>query len=223
MHPTKTGGSTVEFCLMRELKDSRVPSNYHALQPFNADGYDENHDQKTPILFGNYKSADHLTGGFSLQHASLPTARRLLGDAVVDAARKVAIVRDPYARVVSQFFYYGFSKSQSFPSFVVDTLPNWERSSATYAVNFASRQAFYTHENGSVAVDLIMRLENLAAGFSDLSSLLGQTIPFDPTFRVRMSKASSTFAHYMDAYDDDARAVVRRLYAVDFELLGYAP
>jgi hypothetical protein len=181
MHPTKTAGSTVEHSLMRELKDSVVPHFLHALQPLNDDGYDENHDKKTAILFGNYKGREHLKAGFSLQHASLATAQFLLGESTFDASRKVAIVRNPYARVVSQYFYYGFAKTMSFPAFVTDTLPNWERSSDTFAVNFAAKQVLYTHENGAVAVGLIMRLEDLQAGFAALSEFLGRSIPYDPT------------------------------------------
>lgn len=223
MHPTKTAGSTVEHFLMKELKDSLVPPFYLALQPLNDDSYHENHDKKIPILFGNYRAPGPLKGGFSLQHTCLVTARELLGEAVFDASRKVATVRDPYARVLSLYFYYGFAKTVSFPTFVVETLPNWERSSVSRAVNFAAKQVFYTHMHGAVAVDVIIRQEDLGPGMAALSDLLGREIPYDPKFRLRESRASKTFANYMDAYDDAARDVVRRLYADDFEVLGYKP
>jgi hypothetical protein len=36
-----------------------------------------------------------------------------------------------------------------------------------------------------------------------------------------VSKASASFSDYMNAYDDVARDMVRKLYADDFALLGY--
>lgn len=221
LHPTKTGGSTVEHHLMQTLKDSVTPHVYSTLQYLNDDGYDERHELKTQIMFGNYKDAQFPK--FSLQHACLTTARRLLGDEVFNGARKVAIVRNPYRRFVSQFFDYGFSNSSTLATFVRKRLPLFAGEASKVAINFAAKQTLYTHRDGACAVDLVLRLEQMEEGFEKLSEFLGVPIQYEPQTRLRKSKASQAFENYMDAYDEDSLAIVRELYADDFALLGYDP
>jgi hypothetical protein len=220
LHPTKTAGSTVEQYLMQALNDSLVPPTLVRLQYLNRDGYDEHHDLKKQLLFGNYCDAEFPR--FSLQHATLATARRLLGDAVFDGARKIVTVRNPYTRLVSMYFYYGFSNRMTFPAFVQAELPAYARSAPPRVVNFGASQTLYTHQDGQCVVDLVLRQESMDEGLAQLAQFLGLPIPRERGLHLRRSKAPLTFENYMDAFDEPSLAMARKLYADDFELLGYA-
>lgn len=220
LHPTKTGGTTVEHSLTEVLKDSAIPASYYDLLPLLRGGYDEQHDVKKRILFGNYRDSE-LPQGLSLQHACLATSRRLLGDAVVDGSRKIAIVRNPYARVLSIYYYYGFASEMTFAAFVQHKLPGLAQASADFAVNFAARQALYTHRGEALGVDLLLRQEQMPESYARLADFLGAPVPYDDRRRHRETEASRAFADPMDAYDGPGRAIMRELYGDDFRLLGY--
>jgi hypothetical protein len=204
---------------MQTLKDSVTPHRYMMLQYLNEDNYDEHLEFKKKVMFGNYMDADFPA--FSLQHACITTARRLLTDASFDRARKVAIVRNPYTRIVSLFFYYGFNKASTFKTFVHEKLPKFAGSSSKLAVNFAAKQTLYTHQNGACVPDLILRQEFMEDSLSMLSHFLSLPIQYDRNMRLRESTASLEFENYMDAYDEESLAIVRELYEEDFDLLGY--
>lgn len=220
LHPTKTGGSTIEHYLMKTLKDSVTPHAYADIQYLNKDSYHDHHDIKLKVMTGNFH--DGIFYSFTLQHACLITARRLMGDAAFESARKVTTVRNPYTRLVSQFFFYGLDKQYSFLEYVRDKLPESMEISAEIALNHAARQTMYTHLDGVQVADLILRQEDMRDAVSKLSAFIGMPIEYDEAVQLRRSRASE-LPDYMAVYDDESRAIVRDLYREDFELLGYEP
>jgi len=125
---------------------------------------------------------------------------------------KFSIVRNPWDRVVSDFFYCKkenyVQKELTFREEVIynkDNLERWKQPCYDWLTL-----------NGKMAVENILRFENLNDDFQKMCSQLNL-----PT-TIKLPHLNKTkHKHYTEYYDDETREIVAEKYAKDIEYFGY--
>lgn len=142
-------------------------------------------------------------------------ARRFdrMDDATLDGIFKFTIVRNPFDRVVSAFFYLrdkcrGFELSE----FVVEVLG---RRGVDFDPHFDVQSDGLFHD-GVLLVDHVGRFESLQDSWSEIAARIGAPTPLPHHGR------SARLPSYASYFTDEARRVVERLYRDDLANFGYA-
>jgi len=147
-------------------------------------------------------------------HETARGVRRLLPRAMFDEYFKFAVVRNPWAWLVSMYFRFGTTESHrhhrvvsklSFPEYV-----DWE-----IGRDKRHQHLFVCDDDGSLLVDFVGRLENLSADLASVCERLG--IEHEPLGRVGARKHED----YRSYYDDALREKVCAHWRRDVELFGY--
>lgn len=169
----------------------------------------------------------YKTGGTSVEHAlrqyaHLPNVkhqvahkiRRNLGEEKFDKYFKFSIVRNPWDRMVSTYFYRlkrrYTSSDVTFEEFVRD-FDQHER-----AVHFRFSQTKWLYDaDGKLLMDRVLRFENLPKGFKGVCRKLkvGAALP-----HINKSNHKS----YKSYYTPELRKLVAKRYQDDIENFGYS-
>lgn len=161
------------------------------------------------------------TEHFNLHHATIETTLRLIGEAHFAELYKFAVVRDPFARMVSIYAYNYYQyreKYQNFKAYVL-ALPHIVKFGHCRKGHHETPQHHFTHRAGKQAVDTLLRFEALPDCMDEVRTRLGITAPLRRTNKSPRPELSSVTPALH--YDDEMIAVMQRVYAGDFELLGY--
>lgn len=153
-------------------------------------------------------------------HASARWAKMKLPAEVFDGYLKFAVIRNPYDRAVSLYHFltqkeshhrHATVKDMTFHRFLEHVGEKHWRHDETQLRCVGDR-------SGRILLDRILRFETLDRDFAALAAELG--LPGAP--RLPRSNTSEHGAHteYLD--DPKTRALLERLFAVDFEAFGYA-
>lgn len=154
-------------------------------------------------------------------HMPLAEIQRLLDPEIFDSYLKFCVVRNPFDRIVSRFFFRQTREAraalavmpfdevrQRFAAFVKEP-DNVGASVVAYVIR------------GKVAVDMIIRYERLLDDLEAACDRLG--IAFEPE---RLGRKKSGFRQrpepFEDYYDANSRDVVAQIGAFDIEQFGYA-
>lgn len=147
-----------------------------------------------------------------------------------------SIVRNPYSRVESFYKYLGYKGVVSFESFVCRWLPKIFKGEMSWFL--MPQYDYISDEEGGIAVNATIKLEELNKKLPGLLAQVGiasvhiphinkSSSPRKPgaIARIRMLR-QGVFEPRIRVKDNivwtpEARAVVNRLYASDFENLGY--
>jgi len=129
---------------------------------------------------------------------------------------KFTIVRNPWDRVVSRFFFLQqirhrrLYKKETFSSFVKSGL--FIKSHIDNHIDFQYPKIFF---NGGIFIDFIGRFENMKRDWRIISSVIGcnPKLPY-----LNESKHEP----YQSYYDEETKAIVADYYRKDIELLGYS-
>lgn len=157
-----------------------------------------------------------------------PASRAIarLGRDVYESFRSFAVVRNPFDHAVS---HYEFMKQFRIPSVAekvgamsfADYLeyrmkpPFWND---TFFARLPNQSFFVAHE-GKLAVDRLVRFENLAVEFPAATAEIGFGEIAIP--HVNRTKSKSDARPFHSYYDDRSLALVLELYDEDFRLLDY--
>ncbi|MEY8200433.1 MAG: sulfotransferase family 2 domain-containing protein [Colwellia sp.] len=150
---------------------------------------------------------------------------------------KFGVVRNPYARLVSEYKYRGYFCS--FETFVVKKMPkltNDHNEGRDYKRHITPQVDFFKVD-GSLAVDQFVKFEDLASGFSDVSKVLNLEVDILPRVNVSGEGGSGLSqmkewltrklfwpkndSSYRSFYNDKTKQIVADIYSEDFEVFDY--
>jgi hypothetical protein len=144
------------------------------------------------------------------EHIRASKVRPIIGRELWDGYFKFAIERNPWDAVVSLFYWMRRSgKVATFEQFL--TMPNIEQ--------LASRNYQAYHLKGEVAVDRVLRFEQLADDLAEVWHHL--SLPGEPALPRAKAGARPHGSDYRELYDDGSADRVRRIFARQIEELGY--
>ncbi|MEN8175753.1 MAG: sulfotransferase family 2 domain-containing protein [Pseudomonadota bacterium] len=222
VHIPKTAGQSIEQALMQRL-GAGPEDRPSLLLVHNPDR------RRGPPRLAHLTAAEYLELGY-------------LNAEQFDSYYKFSIVRNPWARLVSEYNYRRHYKRFDFRTFVLRRLP---QPGPTQAYRHVMPQRDYLFDaRGRQLVDFIGRLENIDEDYPRLRDRLG--LPPGPLPHVNRSAAKATrsrtglplldglkrtiyekrrarrtFAHYTRYYDAETRDRVTELYADDIRTFGY--
>jgi hypothetical protein len=152
------------------------------------------------------------------QHDKASWLRRKLPASLYDGAYKFAVVRNPYDLAVSNYHHLRRATSRHRHR----EAQNWDFKTFLAYLEGKNRltridqTSWISDRRGNVIVDEILRFETLAEQFKAVLERL------DLPGEVRLPRSNVNMsADYRAHYDDEAKGLVRRLYARDFDRFGY--
>ena len=148
---------------------------------------------------------------------------------------KFAFVRNPWARLVSEYTARDRYKIISFKEFVMHRFPEPDMHTDRYRHVIPQYDYLYD-ASGELMVDFVGKFENLQDDFSTLCSQLGidnSTLPHrnasndkKPGVKRLLEGLFATppkkKLHYTEYYDDELIQHVGKLYEIDIETFGYS-
>ncbi|SDP75088.1 Sulfotransferase family protein [Desulforhopalus singaporensis] len=157
-----------------------------------------------------------------LQHASAALTRELAGKKVFRDYYTFTIVRNPFTRLVS-VYYYGFERHQkqygSFENYIL-ALPEILQNKSLFKGSHHIPQTYYTHIEGCPACDHIAYFEDLPKSLDPVRQRLHIDAPLKKLNTVynplRPDKPPEKI--YSQAMID----TVNHVFQDDFKLLGYS-
>ena len=147
---------------------------------------------------------------------------------------KFSFVRNPWARLVSEYRYRNYLSHKSFKDFVMNKLPAPGRDDK-YRHIMPQTEMLYDRE-GNLLVDFVGKFECLQQDFGKVCDHLGfadSSLPHvnssDKKSRELRRKirnflyrnGESELRNYVDFYDTETREIVTSLYRADIENFGY--
>lgn len=176
------------------------------------------------------------TGGSSIEKAlNLPFEHKTalqkineIGEKRFKAKFSFAVIRNPFDRLVSQYFYR-LQKNQALPPEKKKPLgikpiefKEWVREThveynSFYRHNpsmFQPQYVWITNKDGEVVIDFICRFENLSHEIDQVSKIIGRDINLP---HLKKSKRKD----YREYYDSETIEIVNSYYEKDLEMFGY--
>jgi chondroitin 4-sulfotransferase 11 len=133
---------------------------------------------------------------------------------------RFTVVRNPYHRLASLFFYWEGTKIDPSEN-LQDRFASWlKRVERLFSDQHPNKHVlpqtwWISDQNGNSMIDIICKLESIDCDIQKVGKRLGREL------RVHRIKANNTAINYDDLYNDESKAMVLRLYADDFERFGY--
>lgn len=152
-----------------------------------------------------------------LQHLTAREIKYRLDELTWNKYFKFAFVRNPWARIVSEYSYrmqkrqdiiksYGLNNESSFKEYIYAMKDN----------NKIIKQADYiTDKNCNIMVDFIGRLENIDNDYRIVCEKIG--------IKSKLKKKNkSVHKDYKEYYNSETKKLVEKLYKKDIELFNYS-
>src|SRR4030095_884398 len=175
--------------------------------------------RKTSDLWMGFISKYHnkyQTGG--LQHLTANLIRQEVGSEKFNEYYKFTIVRNPWDKAVSQFFYMqkrpdlreyiGMKQEDSFKKYLQLTFSKLH-------VQWEKQHRFIVDDNGEILVNFLGRLECFQKDAASILDHLNirETIPHVNATQHR---------HYTEYYDQESQEMLANYYHEDIRILGYS-
>ena len=218
IHIPKTAGRSIEMFFMNKLGLDR-----------------ENDDHRAKLLITD--NDDPAKGTEKLSHLSATEYVSCGHISQQDFNRfyKFGFVRNPWARLVSEYRYRNYISHRSFKDFVMHKLPAPGRDDKYRHV--MPQTAMLCDEDGHLLVDFVGKFERLQQDFEQVCKHLGfedSSLPHvnssDKKSRELRRKVRNflhrndegELHHYVDFYDTETREYVDDLYRADIENFSYS-
>lgn len=158
----------------------------------------------------------YQTGG--LQHLLAKQIREEVGEKVFNEYFKFTIVRNPWDKAISQFFYMrqrpdlrdyiGMKEEDPFKEYLQLTAKKLH-------VQWEKQHKFFQDDNGKMIVDYVGRLERMEQDAANIFERIG--------IKAQIPHVNATrHHHYSEYYDDESREMVGEMYKEDIEILQYS-
>jgi len=154
---------------------------------------------------------------------------------------KFAFVRNPWARIVSEYKYRGHANRFPFKEYLFHRFPypSW----ADEYCHVIPQYDFLYDSQGKLLVDFVGKYENLKKDFDEICLKLDIPLQDLPHANRSLSlsqrnrdwvqlarnikgflngqRKANTFSHYTEYYDDESKEFVTKLYQNDIKAFGY--
>ena len=217
VHIPKTAGRSVEMFFINKLNLDR----------------DKNEDRAQLLINDN---PDPAKGTEKLSHLSALEYVQCghIAQQEFSGCYKFSFVRNPWARLVSEYRYRNFLSHKNFKDFVMNKLPAPGRDDK-YRHIMPQTEMLYD-KAGNLLVDFVGKFERLQQDFDQVCKHLGfedSSLPHvnssDKKSRELRRKVrnflhrndESELSNYVDFYDTETRETVSKLYHADIENFGY--
>ena len=220
IHIPKTAGKSIQKIFEQDLGDVRGKNT--PLYPYNG----HKHESK--------KSPPHLKACEYVQYGHLSQEE-------FDTYFKFAFVRNPWARMVSEYKYRNHPRKYDFKRFLFKYFP--EPSLSDAYIHVIPQYYFLHDDNGKLLVDMVCKFETLQRDFDVVCKKIGFPISHLPhrnkslTYNIPRSMSElqnivlngistkvkrNTHSHSRDYYDEETIAFVAEHYKMDIEAFGYS-
>ena len=218
VHIPKTAGRSVEMFFINKLDLDR----------------DKNEDRAQLLINDN---PDPAKGTEKLSHLSALEYVQCghIAQEEFSSYYKFSFVRNPWARLVSEYRYRNFLSHKNFKDFVMNKLPAPGRDDKYRHIMPQTKMLY--DEAGNLLVDFVGKFERLQQDFDQVCKHLGfedSSLPHinssDKKSRELRRKVrnflhrndESKLRNYVDFYDTETRDAVSKLYRADIENFGYS-
>jgi len=157
-----------------------------------------------------------------LQHATPALLRELLGEDLFELCYRFTVVRNPFARMLSVYYFHLQDHQRDFGSFeqYLRALPAHFREPTIENGRLHLPQTHYTQIDGQPCCHAVIRFEDLPGSLKPVAERLGITrpLPFVNTYRnpARGYRPVSSF------YTPETTRLLLDVFAEDFETFGYS-
>lgn len=158
-----------------------------------------------------------------LQHSNIATMKRHIDPAIMEGYYKFAVVRNPFSRMVSCYYYFrsGLKDKTRFPTFqsYVEDLPKAVKTRHAQNGAHVSPQIPYTHFEGRLYCDDVCYFEKLPASLAPVQKALGlTTLPPKTNTQRNPEWPDCTIA---EMYTPAMKRIIQDIYTEDFRIYGY--
>ena len=165
-------------------------------------------------------SVERALGLAVLNHDTALQRMKYLGEKRWRNRVTFSVVRNPYTRLASSFFYLHHPKQQSIGKLQEEFrfwLFRWQKARDENAIPDAlNTQCWWLNdEKGQPLIENICRIENINDDIKKIADALGRDI------NVQRLKANPLPIDYDDLYTPATRDMVTDLYGADFDRFGY--
>jgi len=139
---------------------------------------------------------------------------------------KFSFVRNPWARIVSEYNFAKYHQTMSFKDFVTNGRPTENSYSDAYR-HVLPQYDFLHDDQGNLLVDFIGRFENLQTDFNHVCSRLGFKETLLPRINVSTSDILSNMvkrsnrSDYTEYYDAETKRTIETVYQKDIQTFDY--
>jgi len=131
--------------------------------------------------------------------------------AIIQRCFKFSVVRNPWERFVSAWRYLPATRNRS----IVDVLRNPPAQGHDFRHITRPQHATLFDANGQLAVDLLIRYEDLDNGYRTVCQRIGK--PYSPLPWLNRGERTP----YQQFFDDEARALFEQRFGEDIRRFGY--
>ena len=160
--------------------------------------------------------------GVYLQHATLSMTKELVDPDVFENYYKFGIVRNPFSRAISVYYYLYDQHLKQFGSFenYIKSLPKLLKAHHHYKGSHHIPQVYYTHLEQQCVCDQVFKFECLTEGLKELKKELNLTS--NPEHLNNIIHPMRPQKRPDELYNNEMTQIIQDVYADDFEAFDYS-
>jgi hypothetical protein len=157
-------------------------------------------------------------------HSTALEIKKIIGK-TFNSYYSFAFVRNPFDKLVSEFFYLqkqknankGFIVEKNFKKFIIELNNKFHLldNEPQYKINhYTPQHKFIMDNNNKIMIDFLGRFENFSTDIKKIMNKLNISIPV-----IKLN--TTTHKHYTQYYDKETIKMVEEMYKEDLDLFNY--